>query len=115
MVEMEGHPVKEGMAVGMLLVLGFGWAKGPGEGSRRRGGKGMMCRIRSWTFEIPANHRLEFLERAGFNIKLPFEVRAHFALHLVDLAKGEHALTDDAPGLVGVGIITDDLRGNHKR
>ena len=26
---------KDGMAVGMLLVLGFGWAKGPEEGARR--------------------------------------------------------------------------------
>jgi len=26
---------KDGMAVGMLLVLGFGWAKGPEEGAGR--------------------------------------------------------------------------------
>jgi hypothetical protein len=31
------------------------------------------------------------------------------AFHLVDVPKGECALADNAPRLVGVGVIADDL------
>ena len=73
-----------------------------------------MSRVGTWTFEIPPNHGLEFLERAGLDVELPFEVGAHFPLHLINLPKGKHTLTDDAPGLVRIGIIADDLGSNHK-
>jgi hypothetical protein len=45
---------------------------------------------------------------------LPFKVRTHFPLHLVNLSKREHALASDAPGLVGVCIIANDLGSNHE-
>ena len=74
-----------------------------------------MSWVGSWTLEIPVNHRLEFLERTGLDVELPLEVGIHFAFHLVDLPKSKHALTDNAPGLVGVGVIAYDLGSNHKR
>jgi len=70
--------------------------------------------IGSWTLEIPADHRLKFLECVGLDVELPFEVGAHFSLHLVDLLEGKHAPTDDAPGLVRVCIVADDLGSNHE-
>jgi hypothetical protein len=73
-----------------------------------------MSRVGTWTFEILPNHGLELLECAGLNIELPFQVGAHLAFHLVDLPKGKHTLTDDAPRLVRVSIIADDLGGNHE-
>lgn len=42
----------------------------------------------------------------------PFEVRAHLALHLVDLFEGVEVLSDNAPRLVGVGVVADDFRGD---
>jgi hypothetical protein len=33
---------------------------------------------------------------------------------LVDLSESKHTLTNDTPGLVGVGVIADDLGSNHK-
>jgi hypothetical protein len=74
-----------------------------------------VSRVGSRTLEIPPNHGLELLQGTGLDIELPLEVRAHLPLHLVDLPKGEHTLTDDTPGLVGVGVIAYDLGGNHKR
>ena len=53
--------------------------------------------------------------RLRLEIELALEIAAHLALHLVDLAEGEHALAHDAPGFVGVGVVTDDLGGNHER
>ena len=35
-------------------------------------------------------------------------------VHLVDLPELEHALADDRPGLVGVGVVTDHLGGDHE-
>ena len=74
-----------------------------------------MSRVRTRTLEILPDHRLELLERGGLDIELPLEVGTHLPFHLVDLPKSKHSLTDDAPGLVGVGVVADDLGCNHKR
>ena len=74
-----------------------------------------MSRVRTGTLKIPPDHRLEFLESGGLYVKLPLEVGTHLAFHLVDLPKSEHALTDDAPGFVGIRVIAYDLGSNHKR
>jgi hypothetical protein len=66
------------------------------------------------TFEIPPNHGLELLECAGLDIELPLKVGTHLALHLVDLPKGKHTLTNNTPGLVGIGVIAYDLGSNHE-
>jgi len=42
---------------------------------------------------------------------VPLQIRAHFALHLVDFPEREHALTDDTPRLVRVSVVADDLGG----
>jgi hypothetical protein len=67
------------------------------------------------SLEVLPDHRLEFLEGAGLNVQLPLKVGAHLPLHLVDLPQSEHTLTNDAPGLVRVGVIADDLGSNHER
>ena len=38
----------------------------------------------------------------------------HLTLHLIDLPELEHALANDRPGLVRVGVITDYLGGGHE-
>ena len=50
----------------------------------------------------------------GFTHSVCFEILAHLALHLVDLPELEHALADDRPGLVGVGVVADHLGGDHE-
>ena len=37
------------------------------------------------------------------------EVGAHFPLHLVDLPKRGHTLTDYAPGFVRISVVTNSL------
>ena len=58
---------------------------------------------------IALDHGLEVGEDGVIDGELPFEVRTHLAFHLVDLAKIEHVLSDDRPGLVAVGIVADDF------
>lgn len=67
---------------------------------RTRGGgwQGVSRWIGAHSLEIPLNHGLKFFERAGFNIKLAFEVQTHLSLHLVDLREGKCSLTNDTPG-----------------
>ena len=55
-------------------------------------------------FENSAN-----VEGSTLNVKLPPEVGAHFPLHLVDLPKREHTLTDYAPGFVRISVVTNSL------
>ena len=74
-----------------------------------------MSGVGARALEISANHRLELLESAGLDVELPFQIGTHLALHLVNLPKGEHTLTDDTPGFVGICVIADDLGSNHKR
>ena len=57
--------------------------------------------------EISANH--------GLDDELLFQIGAHLVLHLVDLPKGEHALTNDTPGFVGICVIADDLGSDRER
>jgi hypothetical protein len=46
------------------------------------------------------DHCLEVAENSIVDGEFPVEVAAHLALHLVDLAESEHALSDDAPRFV---------------
>ena len=73
-----------------------------------------MSGVGARTFEVPPNHSHEFLECAGLDIELPLQVGTHLPLHLVDLPKGKHTLTDDTPRLVRVSVIAYDLGSNHK-
>jgi hypothetical protein len=73
-----------------------------------------VSRIGTRSLEVLPNHGLELLERARLHVQLPLEVRTHLPLHLVDLPERKHPLTDDAPGLVGVGVIAYDLGSNHE-
>lgn len=85
------------------------------EGSRGGRGQCVVGRIWSRPLEVPADHSLELLQRARFNVELPIQVVAHLALHLVDLPQRKHTLTNDTPGFVRVGVIADDLGSNHER
>ena len=71
-------------------------------------------RIRSGPGEILLNAVLKIAQRGGIYVELPLEVRAHLSFHLVDLPESEHALTHDTPRLVRIGVIADDLGGEHK-
>ena len=73
-----------------------------------------MSRVGTWTFEIPPNHGLEFLQCARLDVELPFQVGTHLPLHLVNLPEGKHALTNNTPGFVGIGIIAYDLGSDHE-
>jgi uncharacterized protein YcfJ len=53
------------------------------------------------------------VEVLGLDIEAPLEVSACLVLTQVDLAEDEHAIANDAPGLVG-GVVADDLGGNHR-
>ena len=51
--------------------------------------------VRTRTSEVALDHRFEVDKNGVVNSKLPLEIQAHLALHLVDFAKVEHALSDD--------------------
>lgn len=42
-------------------------------------------------------------------VEHPLQATAHLALHLVDLPGRKHPPADDAPVLVGVSIVVNDL------
>lgn len=63
---------------------------------------------------IFANAEFELSEFAGIGVEHPFQIAAHFSLHLVYFPEGEHALTDDGPTLVGISVVADHLAGDHK-
>ena len=69
------------------------------------------CAVRA---VVLADLGLELAELLGVNVEQPLQVAAHLALHLVYLAEGEHALADDGPGLVRVGVVADDLARDHE-
>ena len=102
---------------------GAGWGRGRlgnrrTTGSGRRGvGRTRLLRDHvqgvGWVVtrapEIALDHGLKVGENDVVDGELPLEVRTHLALHLVDLAKVEHALSDDRPGLVAVSVAADDF------
>ena len=49
------------------------------------------------------------------DVELPFQVGAHLALHLGDLAQSEHSLNNNTPGLVRVSVVAHNLAGEHER
>ena len=91
-----------------------GVRRGGGHG-RGRGGREDVRRIRAEALEVAAYLRLELLERVGLDVQLPLQVRAHLALHLVDLPEGEHTLADDRPRLIRIGVVADHLGSDHER
>lgn len=101
---------REGRGICGILGRGLPGLLG-GAGNRRRG------RSRDWGCRavLLADHGLKVAEVLGLDIETPLEVAAHLALHLVDLAQGEHALADDAPRLVRVRVVANNFRGDHKR
>jgi len=73
-----------------------------------------VCRVGTGTPKIVLDHRFELGEGGVVDGELPLEIRAHLALHLVDLAKIEHALSDDGPRIVPVSVVADDFRCDHE-
>jgi hypothetical protein len=45
----------------------------------------------------------------SLDVKHPFEIRVHLALHLVNLLEGVELLSNDIPRLVGVSVVINDL------
>jgi hypothetical protein len=58
---------------------------------------------------------LESGQHRAVDVQLPVQVSTHLSFHLVDLAEAKNVLSDDTPGLVRVGIVTDNFRSDHKR
>lgn len=84
-------------------VSGLGSGDGKGDGV-----------VGTGTGEVGSQHAFKVAEVIRFDVELPVQVGAHLAFHLVDLAEGEHALANDAPRLVGVGVVADHLAGDHE-
>jgi hypothetical protein len=110
----------DGRVLGNGDACGERWNRAAGTGvravrERSRCGLWQYHR-RVWpgTGEIMAYAALKVAQRRGVNVQLPLQVGAHLPLHLVDLAERKHALANDAPGLVGVRVVTDYLGGQHK-
>jgi hypothetical protein len=89
-----------------------GLGRDVGRLARRHGDRDRVVRTRPG--ESGLEGELEIPERGRLDVEIPVEVGAHLALHLVDLAEGEHALADDAPGLVAVRVVADHLAGDHE-
>ena len=84
------------------------WKKGGRRGDPRRGVGTSLGTVHLADFLLKA------LELGAVDVEDPFEVAAHLALHLVYLLERVEILADDAPRLVGVGVVADNLGGNHK-
>ena len=70
--------------------------------------------IRTGASEIAAHLRLKVAQYGGVYVQLPLQVTTHLALHLVNLPQGEYTLANDAPRLVGVSIVANNLGDGHK-
>ena len=57
---------------------------------------------------------LDFGGLLELDVESPFEEGLHLALHLIAFAEGNHPLAEDAAGLVRVGIVADDFRGDRE-
>jgi len=55
------------------------------------------------------NKSLKIVQCHGIDVELPLHVGTHFLLHLIDLLKCKHTLTNDTLGLVRISIITNNL------
>lgn len=56
---------------------------------------------------------LEVGEDRGIDSELPVQITTHLPLHLIDFPQREHILRHYTPGLVGIGVVADDLRSDH--
>jgi hypothetical protein len=74
-----------------------------------------MTGIWAWTFEVPFDLLLKLVQCCRSDVELPLQVTTRLALHLVNLTECEHALADNRPRLVRVGVITHHLGGEHER
>jgi len=82
------------------------------EGGEGRLGKDDR-RIGTGASEIAAHLRLKVAQCRGINVQLPLQVTTHLTYHLINL-QGEHTLANDAPRLVGICIVADNLGGDHE-
>ena len=97
-----------------LLVEGGIWLGCDGPKSTPRNENGGVVWV-AWSIllEILPYHLLEIGKDWVVDGQLPVQIGAHLPLHLVDLPQRKHALSDDAPGLVGICVITHHLGRNH--
>jgi len=65
--------------------------------------------VRTGSGEILLDAMCKIAERGGIDVELPLQIGAHLTFHLVDLPECEHALANDAPRLVGISIVADNL------
>jgi hypothetical protein len=72
-----------------------------------------VSRVWAWSVEVFLDHGLERLEGFVVDIELLVQAAAYLALRPIDLARGEHSLSNDAPGLVRILVVTQDFRSDH--
>ena len=65
--------------------------------------------IQTGASEIAAHLRLKVAQYGGIYVQLPLQVTTHLALHLVNLPQSEHTLANNAPRLVGIGVVANNL------
>jgi len=58
---------------------------------------------------------LEGGQHRTVDVQFPIQVSTHLPFHLVDFAEAENILSNDTPGLVRVGIVTDNFGSDHER
>jgi hypothetical protein len=63
---------------------------------------------------LRANTGCKVEKLIALDIEVPLEVSAHLSFHLVDLLEAKHLLCDDAPRIVRVRFIANDLRRDHE-
>ncbi len=69
--------------------------------------------IWAWTSKVMLDTSLKVMQHQRIDTELPLQVQAHLPLHLVDLLKCKHPLTNNTPRLVRISVITYNLWGKH--
>ena len=85
----------EEMEMAMTIQKGEGWTS-------------------SWWSKIVVYVTLKVTQHSQVDVELPLQIRTHLTLNLINLPEHEHPLANNAPGLVWVSVITDDLQGKHE-
>ena len=61
--------------------------------------------------EILLNTMLKIVQRRGIDVELPLQGGAHLSFHMVDLPQCKHALANDTPRLVQMGMALMNRAG----
>jgi hypothetical protein len=68
----------------------------------------------SWISEMQFDRLLEAIENIDINSEIWVQMTPDLALHLLDLPRREHALSDNGPWSAAVGAVTGDFDSRHE-